>query len=139
MPHAQTETTSSQPHHAISCNHCDYHVTNIQPQFYVIDPNGKRINTDSISQSITALYGINSLVVEGAMTGKNEDDNAKALHQIVQALSGKLYRHNCQQCANQFSLNPQKDKHACPHCWSQRIVQMSGGEQCPKCQQGELN
>lgn len=139
MPHAQTQIASSHSHHAISCNHCDYHVTNIQPQAYVIDPNGKRISTDSISQSMAALYGINQQVVEAVMTGKNEDDNAKALHQVVLALSGKLYRHNCQQCANQFSLNPQKDNHACPHCWSQNIVQMSGGKQCPKCQQGELN
>lgn len=139
MLNAKADIAPPHSRHTISCNQCDYHVTNIQPQAYVINPNGKRISTDSISQSMTALYGINQQVVEAVMAGKNEDDNAKALHQIVLALSGKLYRHNCQQCANQFSLNPQKDNHACPHCWSQSIVQMSGGEQCPKCQQGELN
>lgn len=124
---------------AISCDQCDYQINNVHPKSYVMDQHGNRVNANSLSHTFENIYGVSEHTINAVLNGKINDAAAEALHKMILNLSGKLYTHSCRKCAAHFTLDPAKDKYACPHCWSQRIAQINDGDHCPKCGEGKLN
>ncbi|MGF1760148.1 hypothetical protein L4D76_19870 [Photobacterium sagamiensis] len=124
---------------AISCDQCDYHINNVHPQSYVMDQHGNRITANSLSHTFKSIYGVSESTINAVLKGQINDGATEALQKMILSLSGKLYTHSCQECAAHFTLDPSKDKHACPHCWSQSIAQINDGDHCPKCGEGKLN
>ncbi|HIF9318456.1 hypothetical protein A0J47_004045 [Photobacterium damselae subsp. damselae] len=119
------------------CNHCDFQTEQLLPQDYVITPQGKRVTTQSVTSTFSSLYHINDQQLHQALN--HQTPEATIIQQMLNQLTGQLHPHHCHQCARPFSLDLQRDKHACPHCWSQDISSVNMDNTCPKCHQGQIS